>query len=161
MGTISMHEVRCCDDWESTDSVMCAEMTKYIVGKMAEFNAPLLFCRCSRESYNVDISQRGEQKKKILNFVSRNKEFAVDYADTSDMMVTFSVSNKQFVEMAEILFNYFSELLISIPKEGFDWNAFMNTFQHGHSSRQIKNIKAMSNVVVLIATDEASVQVIE
>lgn len=147
------------DDWDSSNPAMCSQLIKHIIERMAVFNAPFLYCNFSREAYSLEPDQISGLKKKIEEFISRHDDCEVKYAGTSDIMAVMRLSQKQFEEEGRCLLSYFSELLISIPKEHMEWNDFLGVFRSCLPAHQLQKAKTISEELILISTDEALIQV--
>ena len=147
------------DDWDSSNPAMCSQLIKHIIEKMVAFNAPFLYCNFIRESYSLEPDQIIGLKKEIEDFISRHDYCEVKYASTSDIMAVMRLSQKQFEEEGCRLLSYFSELLISIPKEHMEWDDFLRIFHSGHQAHQMQKVRTMSEELILISTDEALIQV--
>lgn len=83
-------------EWEPANPVMCAKLIEYITEKMAEFHAPCLFCRFSREAYTVDTGQRDELVNEIKDLTARlpGKDKEINYAGTDDIMMAVRLPEK-------------------------------------------------------------------
>lgn len=147
------------DDWDPSNPAMCSQLIKHIIERMAAFNAPFLYCDFSREAYSLEAGQISGLKKEIEEFITRHDDYEVKYAGTSDIMAVMRLSQKQLEEKGCWLLSYFSELLISIPKEHIDWNDFLSIFHSGHPAHQIQKARTISEELILISTDEALIQV--
>lgn len=147
------------DDWDSSNPAMCSQLIKHITEKMAAFNASFLYCNFSREAYSLEPGQIIGLKREIEEFISRHENCEVKYAGTSDIMANMRLSQKQFEEQGSRLLSYFSELLISIPKEHIEWDAFLSIFHSGFPTYQLQKARTMSEELILISTDEALIQV--
>ncbi len=147
------------DAWDSSNPAMCSQLIKHITEKMATFNASFLYCNFSREAYSLEPSQIIGLKREIEEFISRHENCEVKYAGTSDIMANMRLSQKQFEEQGSRLLSYFSELLISIPKEHIECDAFLSIFHSGFPTYQLQKAKTMSEELILISTDEALIQV--
>lgn len=138
---------------------MCSQLIKHIIERMAAFNAPFLYCNLSREAYSLELAQISGLKREIEDFISHHKNREVTYAGTSDIMANMRLSQKQFEEEGSRLLSYFSELLISIPKEHIEWDDFLSVFHSGLPAHQMQKVRTMSEELILISTDEALIQV--
>lgn len=147
------------DDWDSSNPAMCSQLIKHIIERMAAFNAPFLYCNLSREAYSLELAQISGLKREIEDFISHHKNREVTYAGTSDIMANMRLSQKQFEEEGSRLLSYFSELLISIPKEHIEWDDFLSVFHSGLPAHQMQKVRTMSEELILISTDEALIQV--
>lgn len=153
------NDIICYYGWDPSNSTLCKELTKHINEKMIEANVQFLFCKFSREAYTIDLNQRDKLKNRIEKLALRNDNIDVKYANTDDVMMTLQLSQKKFAEEAKILFAYFSELLIAVPRKSVGWDTFLNAFQHGHSANQIKKVRMLSHELILISTDEGLIQI--
>lgn len=153
------HDVPARYKWDPANPVLCETLIQYLVGEMAGAKEPLLFCRLSRESYLVDPKQRDALWNEIEKLLLLNKGNDRKYEGTDDVVVTARFSGAEFEEAAPTLFEYFSELLILVPKEICGWDEFLRVFQKGHPAHQLKKVKAMCRALVLISTDEGLVQI--
>lgn len=83
-------------EWEPANPVMCAKLIEYITEKMAEFHAPCLFCRFSREAYTVDTGQRDALANEIKDLTARlpGKDKEINCAGTDDIMMTVRLPEK-------------------------------------------------------------------
>lgn len=147
------------DDWDSSDPAMRSQLIKHITERMAAFNAPFLYCNFSREAYSLEPGQIIGLREEIERFISRHENREVKYAGTSDIMANMRLSQKQFEEQGSRLLSYFGELLISIPKEHIEWDAFLSIFHNGFPTYQLQKARTMSEELILISTDEALIQV--
>lgn len=146
------------EDWDSSDPAMRSQLIKHIIERMAAFNAPFLYCDFSREAYSLESDQISGLKKEIEDFISHHENREVKYAGTSDIMAVMRLSQKQFEEEASRILSYFSELLISIPKEHIEWDDFLSIFHSGLPAHQIQKARTISEELILISTDEALIQ---
>ena len=147
------------EGWDSSDPAMRSQLIKHIIERMAAFNAPFLYCNFSRESYSLGLDQINGLKKEIEDFISHHEYREVTYASTSDIMANMRLSQKQVEEEGSRLLSYFSELLISIPKNHIEWDDFLSIFHSGLPAHQMQKARTMSKELILISTDEAQIQV--
>ena len=148
-------------EWEPENPVMCAKLIEYITEKMAEFHAPCLFCRFSREAYTVDTGQRDALVNEIKDLTARlpGKDKEINYAGTDDIMMTVRLPQKLLAEKGQTLFSYFSELLLLVPEKSCDWDRFLSAFRRGHPAKQLKEVRKMPGALLLVSTDEGLVRI--